>query len=147
MHAVKSVDRSALVKYTPAQMFALVGDVASYPEFLPWCTGATVQAVGENEVIATVDIARSVLKSRFTTRNLLVPDSSITMTLEDGPFRVLQGQWRFLPIASAGSRIGFHVDFEFSNRLMGLALDAAFESICASLVTAFVARARAVYGA
>lgn len=147
MRAVKSVERSALVKYTSAQMFALVGDVASYPEFLPWCTGATVQNVGENEVIATVDIARSVLQSRFTTRNRHVPDSSITMTLERGPFRVLQGQWHFAPIGTSGSRVTFHVDFEFSNRLMGLALDGAFESICASLVSAFVTRARAVYGA
>lgn len=146
MPGVKSVERSALVKYTPAQMFALVADVASYPKFLPWCSGATVQAVGEHEVIATVDIARSVLQSRFTTRNRHIPDSAISMTLEQGPFRVLQGQWRFTPISTAGSKIVFHVDFEFNNRLMALALDAAFESICASLVSAFVARARAVYG-
>lgn len=143
---VKSVERSALVKYTPAQMFALVNDVASYPQFLPWCSGARVQPVADDEILATVEIARSVLRTRFTTRNRLVADSCISMSLEHGPFRHLQAQWRFLPIAAAGSRVSFRVDFEFDNRLMAVALDAAFESICGTLVAAFVERARVVYG-
>jgi len=146
MRGVKSVERSALVKYTPAQMFALVSDVASYPRFLPWCSGARAQAVGENEVVATVDIARGVLRTSFTTRNRSVPDSAIAMALEQGPFRSLRGQWNFAPIGEAGSRVSFRVDFEFNNRLMAVAMDAAFESICGTLVSAFVERAKAVYG-
>lgn len=142
---MQSVARSALVRYTAAQMFALVSDVPSYPRFLPWCVGARVLPVADNEVIATVDVARSVLRTSFTTRNSMVPDRSIAMRLESGPFRSLVGEWNFDPIGSEGSRVSFRVEFEFSNRLMATALSSAFESVCATMVGAFVDRAKAVY--
>ena len=143
---VQSVERSALVRYTPGQMLALVGDVERYPEFLPWCVSASVQPVREGEVIATVEVARSVLRTRFATRNVIEPDGRLRMTLESGPFRALQGEWRFDPIGTQGARVTFHIDFEFDNRLLAAALNAAFESICSTLVNAFADRARAVYG-
>ena len=143
---MQTVERSGLVRYTPAQMFALVSDVASYPQFLPWCVGSSVQPVSNSEVVATVKVARSVLRTSFTTRNTLVQDRSITMNLEDGPFRSLTGEWKFDPIGDEGSRVSFRVNFEFDNRLMAAALNAAFESVCATMVSAFVDRARAVYG-
>ena len=127
-------------------MYALVSDVASYPQFLPWCVGSSVQPVSDSQVIATVKVARSVLRTSFTTRNTLVPERSITMNLEEGPFRSLKGQWSFDPIGTEGSRVSFRVQFEFDNRLMAAALNAAFESVCATMVGAFVERARAVYG-
>jgi ribosome-associated toxin RatA of RatAB toxin-antitoxin module len=143
---MQTVERSALVRYTAAQMFALVGDVPSYPQFLPWCTGSSVQPVSDTEVVATVNVARSVLRTSFTTRNVMIPDRSISMRLEKGPFRSLIGEWKFDPIGEEGSRVNFRVEFEFENRLLAAALNAAFESVCATMVSAFVQRAKAVYG-
>jgi ribosome-associated toxin RatA of RatAB toxin-antitoxin module len=108
--------------------------------------GSSVQPVSGTEVVATVKVARSVLRTSFTTRNTLVQDRTITMNLEEGPFRSLTGEWRFEPIGDEGSRVSFRVNFEFDNRLMAAALNAAFESVCATMVSAFVERARAVYG-
>ena len=65
------VERSALVTYTASQMFALVNDVARYPEFLPWCMGARVEDVSAVERIAALKVARGVLQTEFTTRNTL----------------------------------------------------------------------------
>src|ERR1700691_799147 len=88
------VERSALVTFTAAQMYALVNDVARYPEFLPWCVAARVEEVSATESIATLKVARGVLQTEFTTRNALVQDAQIQMRLMHGPFRDLTGEWR-----------------------------------------------------
>jgi ribosome-associated toxin RatA of RatAB toxin-antitoxin module len=140
------VERSALVIYTPAQMFALVNDVARYPDFLPWCIGVKVEEVSATERIAALKIARGVLKTEFTTRNTLLPDAQIHMQLMHGPFRDLTGLWRFEAIGARGSRVEFRVQFEFKNRLTAAAFDAVFETLCGSIVDAFAQRAQRVYG-
>lgn len=140
------VERSALVIYTPAQMFALVNDVARYPDFLPWCVGVKVEEVSATERIAALKVARGVLQTEFTTRNTLLPDAQIHMQLMHGPFRDLTGLWRFEAIGARGSRVEFRVQFEFKNRLTAAAFDAVFETLCGSIVDAFAQRAQRVYG-
>jgi ribosome-associated toxin RatA of RatAB toxin-antitoxin module len=126
-------------------MFALVNDVARYPEFLPWCTGARVEDVSAGERVATLKIARGVLQTEFTTRNTLQQDARIHMQLMHGPFRDLTGEWRFDAIGERGSRVHFRVEFEFKNRLSATAFNAVFEAMCGTIIDAFVVRARAVY--
>jgi ribosome-associated toxin RatA of RatAB toxin-antitoxin module len=140
------VERTALVTYTAAQMFALVNDVPRYPEFLPWCVGVRVEDVSATERIAMLKIAHGVLQTEFTTRNKLAPDSQIDMRLTHGPFRDLTGAWRFDPIGERGCRVHFKVAFEFKNRLTSAAFNAVFEALCGSIVDAFVVRAKSVYG-
>jgi ribosome-associated toxin RatA of RatAB toxin-antitoxin module len=139
------VERSSLVTFTAAQMFALVNDVTRYPEFLPWCVGARVQDVSPGERIAALKVARGVLQTEFTTRNTLLQDSQIHMRLMHGPFRDLTGEWRFEPIGARGSRVQFRVEFEFKNRLTATAFNSVFESLCGTIVDAFVARAKTMY--
>jgi len=143
---LKVVERSAIVSYSAAQMFALVNDVARYPEFLPWCDGAQVKDVSPTIRIASVNIARGPLRTQFTTRNTQVPDAEILMDLLEGPFRSMTGQWRFEAIGERGSRVSFRIEFEFKNGLMAAAFNAIFETLCGTIVTAFVQRARQIYG-
>jgi len=143
---LKVVERSAIVSYTAAQMFSLVNDVASYPQFLPWCVRAKVQEVSANEQVASLNVARGVLRTEFTTRNRWTPETEIVMNLVEGPFRNLTGHWRFEAIAERGSRVGFRVEFEFKNALTAAAFNAAFEALCGGIVDAFVLRARKIYG-
>ncbi len=139
------VERSALVTFTAAQMYGLVNDVARYPEFLPWCTGAQVEDISDVERLASVQVSRGMLKTEFATRNTLEKDACILMELAKGPFRNLKGEWRFEPIGERGSRVQFRIEFEFKNRLTAVAFGSAFEALCASIVDAFVQRARAIY--
>ncbi len=141
------VERSSLVTYTAAQMFALVNDVASYPEFLPWCVGTRVEEVSASERIAALKVSRGVLRTEFTTRNTLIQDAQIHMRLMHGPFRDLTGEWRFEAIGSRGSRVHFRIEFEFKNRLTATAFNAMFEAICGTIVEAFVKRAQQLYPA
>jgi len=142
---VQVVERSAIVTYTPAQMFDLVNDVARYPEFLPWCVGARVEESSETATIAAVKVARGVLRTEFTTRNVLERDAQIQMQLIDGPFRHLLGQWRFDAIGERGAHVHFRIEFEFNNLLTAAAFNRAFEALCGTIVDAFVRRAQAIY--
>jgi ribosome-associated toxin RatA of RatAB toxin-antitoxin module len=143
---LKTVERSALIKHTPAQMFALVDDVPRYPEFLPWCVGARIESASAAERTAQLKIARGAINLEFTTRNTVKQDAEILMQLVEGPFNHLVGRWNFDAIGDKGSRIGFKVDFEFKSRLMAMALNPVFESVCDKIVDAFVLRAQKVYG-
>jgi ribosome-associated toxin RatA of RatAB toxin-antitoxin module len=140
------VERSALVTFTPAQMFVLVNDVPRYPEFLPWCAAVRVEEVSPTLRLATLKIVHGVLQTEFTTRNTLTADTRIDMRLTHGPFRDLTGAWGFEAIGTRGSRVNFKVEFEFKNRLTSAAFNAVFESLCGSIVDAFVTRAQKVYG-
>ena len=142
---MRVLERSAIVTHTAGQMFALVDDVARYPEFLPWCAGARVQQSSATERVAAIDIAKGSLKMQFTTRNTLKPDSQILMELLDGPFSRLTGKWNFDAIGARGSRVLFKVEFEFKNKLMAFALNPVFESVCDKIVDAFVLRAQVIY--
>jgi len=139
------VERNALVTFSAARMFALVNDVARYPEFLPWCVGAEVEEVSPGERLAAVKVAKGLVRMQFTTRNSLRQDSQILMELVEGPFSHLVGQWDFDPVGERGSRVSFRIEFEFKSRLMSAALSPVFQSVCDSIVDAFVARAQAMY--
>jgi ribosome-associated toxin RatA of RatAB toxin-antitoxin module len=142
---MQEVERSALVTHTAAQMFALVNDVARYPEFLPWCVAARVEDVSGTERIATLNVSRGVLQTEFTTRNTLQENAQIHLQLLHGPFRDLTGEWRFEPIGTRGSRVQFRVEFEFKNRLTATAFNGVFEAMCGTIIDAFVLRAQTIY--
>ena len=131
--------------FTPAQMFALVNDVGRYPEFLPWCIAARVEDASDTQRLASIKVARGGLRTEFTTRNTLSKDAKILMQLVDGPFRSLTGEWRFDAIGERGSRVHFRVEFEFKNRLTAMAFGAVFETLCGTIVDAFVLRAQEIY--
>jgi ribosome-associated toxin RatA of RatAB toxin-antitoxin module len=141
------IKRSALVNYSPAEMYELVNDVGSYAKFLPWCRSSSVQSETETEMRATVEIAKGVLNKSFTTQNRLTKNSRIDMELVNGPFRQLRGFWLFEPLKTEGAcRVNLELEFEFDNAMMSIAAKPIFTQIANSLVDAFCKRATEVYG-
>lgn len=127
-------------------MFGLVNDVESYPDFLPWCRAAEASQLGEYEVEASLEFARSGLHRRFTTRNTLKPGRAIRMELVSGPFRELSGHWSFQPLGDGGCKVVLDMRFEFASRLLEAVFAPVFAEVMNSLVDAFVARAHEVHG-
>ena len=138
---MREVKRSALVGQSPARLYELINDVESYPQFLPWCTHARVEARTPQEIVATIGVRQGALHGEFTTRNTLEADRSIYMRLVSGPFRTLEGEWLLTPIAD-GCRVDLSMRFAFRNVLTGLMFEPVFAQTVGSLVDAFVARAR-----
>ena len=139
---MREVKRSALIAEAPARMFQLINDVERYPEFVPGCTAARVVSRKGNEMVASLSIKRGPLHADFTTRNLLDPDKRVLMQFVSGPFRVLEGLWTLTPLGELGCRVELEMRFEFANRVAGALFEPLFESTAASLVDAFVKRAR-----
>jgi len=138
---MREVKRSALVNQSPARLYALINDVESYPQFLPWCTHARIEVRTSEEIVATIGVRQGALHGEFTTRNTLDVDRSVQMRLVSGPFRTLEGRWLLTPV-EAGCRVELTMRFAFRHTLTGLLFEAKFAETVGSLVDAFVARAR-----
>jgi ribosome-associated toxin RatA of RatAB toxin-antitoxin module len=127
-------------------MFALVADIESYPGFLPWCKAAVVRPAAPALTIASLQVAKGPFSQWLTTRNRHVESAAIEIALVDGPFRHLEGEWRFEPESRGGARVSFSVEFEFASRMVGRLLSPAFREITRSLLAAFRARADELHG-
>jgi ribosome-associated toxin RatA of RatAB toxin-antitoxin module len=143
---MRQVEKSVLVPYTQAQMFALVADLASYPDFVPWVSRAEVIEQAEDYVVGKLEMHRAGVRETFTTRNSMKAPGEIHMELVEGPFKTLSGLWTFEDIAGRGSQVKLRMRFEFANPMVALLLSRSFEKSCIELIDAFVSRAREVYG-
>ena len=141
------VQKSAQVPYSAEKMYALVNHVEQYPDFLPWCATAQVLEKTDSLMIATLAIAKGPFREKFTTRNTLTPCSQIHLSLVDGPFKRLEGDWHFTPDKSGGgSQVSLNLHFEFGSGLAARLISPVFEGIAGRFVEAFCARAHSLYG-
>jgi ribosome-associated toxin RatA of RatAB toxin-antitoxin module len=140
------VQRSIYVHYSAEQMFDLVEDVESYPQFLPWCAGSRILADREGGVDASIDIAYRGIRARFTTRNQHRYPEQIRLELVEGPFRSLTGHWDFLPLRTGACKVHLALDYVFVSGLLGRAVAPVFDAIANSMVDSFAQRAERLYG-
>ncbi|MFN3235318.1 MAG: type II toxin-antitoxin system RatA family toxin [Gammaproteobacteria bacterium] len=139
------IHKTAIVPYSPAQMYALVNDVQHYQDFLPWCDESIIHEYDETHMRATVKIKKSGIKQYFTTHNTLTLNERIELTLVEGPFRKLTGVWEFKPMKGEGCRVSLDLQVEFKQGLINRAFKNVFEPIASHLVDAFCQRAGALY--
>jgi ribosome-associated toxin RatA of RatAB toxin-antitoxin module len=143
---MQRVRKSVLVPYSSAEMFDLVDAVEQYPQFLPWCGGAQVLAQRPDGKTARVDIDYHGVRAHFTTDNVNHRPESIVVTLRDGPFRHLHGEWRFRPLDESACKIEFELAYEFATQLLDKVVGPVFGHIANTFIDAFVRRAQALYG-
>ena len=141
-----SISRSKIVPYTASQMFALVNDIQRYPEFIPWCCSSNILAQTVDEMTATLCFARGSLQKCFTTCNRLQLDKMIDVRLVTGPFRRLEGYWRFDKLSDHTCKISFDMEFDFAGRLISFAFGPLFNQVANTLVDSFSKRAQQIYG-
>ncbi len=140
------VQKSALVKFSAQQMFDLVDDIESYPEFLPWCSGSRVLRREDDIVDGEIQISKGGLQKSFATRNRVEHGRKIYLSLLEGPFQSLEGVWEFIPLREDASKISLNLQFVISGKLAGLAFGPVFNQICNTMVTSFIQRAKQIYG-
>ncbi len=141
-----AIHKSALVRYGAGEMYALVADIESYGKFLPWCGGARIVARDADSVTAAIDISYHGVHKTFTTRNRLEPGRVMELQLVNGPFKYLQGYWRFEELDDKACKVSLDLKFEFSNRLLAFAIGPVFSNIANGLVESFCHRAEEIYG-
>ena len=142
---MESISKSTVVSFTAEQMYSLVNDVESYPEFLQWCSASEVHEQQTNYMKASVSLAVGAIKQTFTTENTLQPGKRIDVQLASGPFKQLNGFWEFEPAGEGMCRIIFQMNFEYKNIIVKMALNKIFQRIGDTLVASFIDRAKALY--
>lgn len=150
---MKHVKKSVLLWYSPHEMYSLVTGIPDYPKFLPWCERAEVLEESGQGMTARLHLAYAGVRHAFTTRNAHVADELVEVDLVDGPFSLLEGQWRFVPLAMPGDdeaqacRIEFDLRYAFSSKALEAVVSPVFDRVANTFVDSFVRRAEEVYGA
>jgi ribosome-associated toxin RatA of RatAB toxin-antitoxin module len=137
---LRVINRSALVPYSPRLVFETVDDIEAYSEFLPWCSKSRVLDRSDSEVVATLVLSASGIDQAFTTKNRLTRYQNIELSLLDGPFSQLHGQWSFEPLGLDGCKMELDLSFEFSNPIVDQTFGRLFGAAADRLVSAFTDR-------
>ena len=140
------VHKSVLLHYSAEQMFTLVDRVEDYPVFLPWCGGVEVRDRAADKLVAAIQINYHGVKQSFTTENSNTPPTQMTMKLLEGPFKHLDGTWKFTPLREDACKIEFDLHYEFSSKILEKLIGPVFSKIADSFVDSFCKRAETVYG-
>ena len=129
--------KQVTVHYTAEQMYNLINDINAYSTFIPLCSSSEVHEEQDHKLRATIKIAKGKIGFEFTTINTMEKDRSIEMNLENGPFKTLKGVWQFTPTGIDECVISLHFDFDFSNKLLGIALGGLFKQLCDTMIESF----------
>jgi coenzyme Q-binding protein COQ10 len=131
--------------YSPEQMFDLVSDVSSYPQFLPWVTAIRVRSDDESEMVADMIVGFKGLRESFTSRVHKHRPDTVRVDYLDGPLKHLHNLWSFRPDGQGGTLVDFLVEFEFKNRLFEMMAGQMFDKALRKMIGAFETRAAALY--
>ena len=113
---MKTIHKSVLIWFSAQEMFDLVTDVPSYPQFLPWCDRARVVTPHADGVTAEIGMALGGLHKSFTTRNVHTPGREVQVQLIDGPFKHLDGVWLFEPMGQERAcRVDLKLNYSFDS--------------------------------
>ncbi len=140
------VEKTVLIEHSAREMFDLVDRCEDYPAFLPWCGRTELKFRDELRTVATLHINYHSVRSSFTTENTKESGSTMEIRLVDGPFRRLEGSWRFKALAETACKIEFRLHYEFSSKMFEKIIGPVFSHIANTFVDAFVRRAAQVYG-
>ncbi len=151
---MSEIHRQALLAYPARDIFAIICDVDSYPDFLRWCVDSHVQERTEESMLAGLTVAIAGFRQQFTTRNHMAQEVNsagqkvhrMLIQLQKGPFQQLYGQWGVTQLADQVSRIELHLHFEFKAGLVQAAFSRGFGTVAQQLVADFVQRAHQLLG-
>jgi len=136
------VRRSALVDQPAEHLFDVIEAAERYPDFLPWCAGATIISRDDTEVCADIRMRYGGVGFELRTRNPKCRPGHMAIHLEHGPFRRFEGEWRLQVLDAQACKVDFLLDYDFDSTLMTRVAGPVFDRIANTLVDAFVARAR-----
>lgn len=140
------INRSALLPYSPGQLFELVSDVESYPQFMDGCVGVRILRREANLVDARLDLARAGISQSFSTRNRMLAAREIRLELIEGPFETFGGRWGFLALGDSACKLSLDLEFTFRNSLLAAAASRLIDKTTHNLVDAVSRRAVHLYG-
>ena len=144
---MNKVEKTVLVMHSSKEMFTLVDMIEEYPSFLPWCSSSELLERTGTTTAGTLYINYRGIKQSFTTVNSKIFPHSMDIALQDGPFKHLEGDWRFVELSPDACKIEFRLQYEFANSLLEKMIAPVFNYIATTFVDSFVAQADKIYTA
>ncbi|MBT4804259.1 MAG: type II toxin-antitoxin system RatA family toxin [Legionellales bacterium] len=143
---MKTVYKEKIIPYLASDMYSLVANISSYPDFVPYCHSTIIEKDSEKEVVASIELNFHGIIKKFTTTNAMVPSETISMKLKGGPLESLNGKWVFKQLSATSSKITLHIEYEVSNNIYAAVADTVIAKVSNDILMAFVSRAGQVYG-
>lgn len=136
-----------MLPFAPADLCRLVGDVRTYPQFIPFLQSLRVvkeepRDAGGWEGVAEAVVGWKAIRERFSTTVRCEPaKGEVDVSLVSGPLHALDNRWRF-EAHEKGARVRFWISYQFKNPLLQAAAAANRERLAARIMGAFEKEAR-----
>lgn len=131
------IRHTAVVNAPRDVTFAVVTDVADYPDFIDECSEARIVGQTENELTAELTLGWGSYHARFEQD----PPESVSMHLVEGPLGRLEGHWRFQDLGGQRSGIDLTVAYQSSSFAKDLLLRPIIDRVCRRLVESVARKA------
>ncbi len=138
---MKKIFKEEEINVDVETIFNLINDIENYPSFLPWCTKTEVTKESDCKTIGKIFISKSLIKWNFSTRNHIDKNKSIALSLIDGPFDALNGQWSFISVDKNNTHVTLEIDYKFKNSLIEISIEPIFSTIMNSILKSFIDQA------
>ncbi len=135
-----------VLPYSQAQMYRLVSDIETYPEFLPWCLAARINRRKEEVIWADMVVGFRMFRETFTSKVTLDAPERINVEYISGPLSHMRNDWRFAALGDGQCEIDFYVDFDLRSKNLQRMVGVLFHEAVKRMVTAFEVRATDLYG-
>ena len=129
----------ATLAYNADELFEVVADVADYPRFVPWCTGARIRSASETEIVADLTIGFGPFQESFVSQVTLERPKQVLVHGIDGPLEHLTNSWTFTPVGDR-THVDFSIDFQFKSHLLDHVANSMFQEAATRMMSAFESR-------
>jgi len=139
-----------IMNFSAKEIYDLVVDIESYPEFLPWCKNAQItKQISSSNFQAELLINFKNIFEKYTSDVVFYQKNINEYFVEakaiKGPFKNLINQWKISEIDYKKTQVDFFLEFEFNSILLGKMLGAIFGSATKKMMLAFEDRAKYLY--
>jgi ribosome-associated toxin RatA of RatAB toxin-antitoxin module len=143
---MKNLHKSSIISYLAEDMYNLVANIRSYPDFVPYCVDSDIITTSDNIVTAYIELSFHGIKKKFSTKNTMHPNNKITMKLIDGPLDFLEGCWEFKQVNNNSSKISLDISYTVSGFAYAGIFETAIGSVSEQILKSFIKRAQEIYG-
>jgi coenzyme Q-binding protein COQ10 len=133
-------EEQATLAYGAEELFAVVADVKSYPQFVPWCSGALIHREDQREIIAALVIGFGPFQESFTSQVTLDRPRELSVHAVEGPLEHLTNTWTFTPVSDEKTSVDFIIDFQFKSHLLDHVANGMFQEAVTRMMSAFESR-------
>ncbi|MDI9313679.1 MAG: type II toxin-antitoxin system RatA family toxin [Hydrotalea sp.] len=133
-----------IVPFSDQHLYAIVKDVAHYPDFLPWCLSARIVEQRDGFFVADLVVGVKSLREEFRSE-VTYNDADKKITTRGtsrGPLSTMDSHWHFRKINDQECEIDFSVSLSFSSFITEKLFSPFFNEAVKRMTAAFLTRAK-----